>query len=92
MNGRLKVIETIFTTSQLEDQYSELNASHYSRSGNTQKAMDYLQPCGTAGGRSAPPMWKRLLTSAKGWSCSNPAGYPRAHPARTPLQIALGAP
>ena len=39
-----KAIETIFH-SRLEDQYSEL-ASHYSRSGNTQKAVDYLQLAG----------------------------------------------
>jgi class 3 adenylate cyclase/predicted ATPase len=39
-----KAIETIFHD-RLEDQYSEL-ASHYSRSGNTQKAVDYLQLAG----------------------------------------------
>jgi predicted ATPase/class 3 adenylate cyclase len=39
-----KAIEMIFHN-RLEDQYSEL-ASHYSRSGNTQKAVDYLQLAG----------------------------------------------
>ena len=39
-----KAIETLFH-SRLDDHYSEL-ASHYSRSGNTQKAVDYLQLAG----------------------------------------------
>jgi predicted ATPase len=39
-----QAIETIFHN-RLDDQYSEL-ASHYSRSGNTQKAVDYLQLAG----------------------------------------------
>ncbi|HJY80910.1 MAG TPA: AAA family ATPase, partial [Candidatus Binatia bacterium] len=39
-----KAIETLFH-SRLDDHYSEL-ASHYSRSGNTQKAADYLQLAG----------------------------------------------
>ncbi len=39
-----QAIETLFHN-RLEDQYSEL-AAHYSRSGNTQKAVDYLQLAG----------------------------------------------
>ena len=67
---------------RLEDHYSEL-AHHYSRSGNTQKAVEYLHLAGQqAVQRSANAEAITHLTTALEL-LTDPARHPRAHPART---------
>ncbi len=83
-----RAIETIFH-SRLEDQYSEL-ASHYSRSGNTQKAIDYLQLAGQqAVQRSANAEAINHLTTALELLITLPDTPERSQQELT-LQIALG--
>ncbi|MEW6296360.1 MAG: adenylate/guanylate cyclase domain-containing protein [Thermodesulfobacteriota bacterium] len=85
-----RAIETSFP-SRLEDHYSEL-AAHYSRSGNTQKAVDYLQRAGQqATQRSAHAEAIAHLTAALELLASLPDTPQRAQRELT-LQIALGAP
>ena len=68
-----KAIEEVYRF-RLEDHYSEL-AYHYSRSGNTQKAVDYLQLAGQqAVQRSATQ--KRSVTSLRLWNCFRPCQTP----------------
>jgi predicted ATPase/class 3 adenylate cyclase len=83
-------IETIFHN-RLEDQYSEL-ASHYSRSGNTQKAVVYLQLAGQqAVQRSANEEAITHLTTALELLKTLP-NTPERDQQELALQLALGAP
>jgi len=83
-----QAIETLFHN-RLEDQYSEL-ASHYSRSGNTQKAVDYLQLAGQqAVLRSANEEAINHLTAALDLLHTLP-GTPKRTQQELMLQIALG--
>jgi class 3 adenylate cyclase/predicted ATPase len=85
-----KAIEAIFRQ-RLDDHYSEL-ASHYSRSGNTQKAVDYLQLAGQqATQRSANAEAITHLSAALGLLKTLPDTPERLQQELT-LQIALGAP
>ncbi|HEV8714255.1 MAG TPA: AAA family ATPase, partial [Candidatus Binatia bacterium] len=82
-------IEGLFGT-QLEDRYSEL-AHHYSHSGNTEKAIKYLQKAGQqAGQRSAYEDAISHLTLALELLKTLPDTPERARQELT-LQIALGA-
>ncbi len=85
-----QAIESLFH-SRLDDQYSEL-ASHYSRSGNTQKAVDYLQLAGQqAVQRSANAEAITHLTAALELLKSLPETPERDRQELT-LQLALGTP
>jgi class 3 adenylate cyclase/predicted ATPase len=76
---------------RLEDHYSDL-AHHYSRSGNTPKAVEYLQLAGQqAAQRSANTEAIRHLSSALELLRTLPDTLERAQQELT-LQIALGAP
>ena len=85
-----RAIEALFH-SRLDDHYSEL-AHHYSRSGNTQKAVDYLQLAGQqAVQRSANVEAISHLTTALELLNTLPDTPERAQQ-ELALQIALGAP
>ncbi len=85
-----KAIEELYG-SNLADHYSGL-AHHYSRSGNTQKAVDYLQLAGQqASQRSAHVEAISHLTTALELLKTLPDAPERAQQELT-LQIALGAP
>ncbi len=85
-----KAIEEVYR-SKLDDRYSEL-AHHYSRSGNTQKAVDYLQLAGQqAVQRSANAEAINHLTSALELLKLLP-DTPERIQQELALQIALGAP
>jgi predicted ATPase len=85
-----QAIETLFHQ-RLDDQYSEL-ASHYSRSGNTQKAVDYLQLAGQQSEqRSAYVEAVNHLTVALEMLKALPDTPERARQ-ELGLQIALGVP
>ena len=85
-----QAIEALFH-SRLEDHYSEL-AHHYSRSGNTQKAVEYLQLAGQqAVQRSANAEAISHLTTALELLKTLPDTPERTQQELT-LQIALGAP
>ncbi len=85
-----QAIEMLFH-SKLEDHYSEL-AHHYSRSGNTEKAIEYLQRAGQqAVQRSANAEAVTHLTSALELLKTLPDTPERTQQELT-LQIALGVP
>jgi predicted ATPase len=85
-----QVIEALFH-SRLEDHYSEL-AHHYTRSGNTQKAVEYLQLAGQqAVQRSANTEAVHHLTTALELLKTLPDTPERAQQELT-LQITLGVP
>jgi predicted ATPase len=85
-----QAIETLFQN-RLDDQYSEL-ASHYSRSGNTEKAVDYLQLAGQqAVQRSANVEAVTHLTAALDLLKTLPE-TPERTQQELLLQIALGLP
>lgn len=85
-----KAIEALFSP-RLEDRYSDL-ATHYSRSGNTQKAVDYLQLAGQqAVQQSANVEALTHLTTALEFLKTLPDTPARARQ-ELALQIALGAP
>jgi predicted ATPase len=85
-----QAIEEVYR-SKLEDRYSEL-AHHYSRSGNTQKAVDYLQLAGQQEvQRSANAEAINHLTTALGLLKTLPDTPERAQQELT-LQLALGVP
>ena len=85
-----QAMEEVYHT-RLEDHYSEL-AYHYSRSGNTQKAVDYLSLAGQqAGQRSAHAEAIRHLTSALELLKTLTDTSERIQQELT-LQIALGVP
>ena len=76
-----QAIEALYRAN-LDDHYSEL-AHHYSRSGNTQKAVEYLSLAGQqAVQRSANAEAINHLTTALRVA-QDPAGHPRARPTRT---------
>ena len=86
---RGQAIEALYRA-HLDDHYSEL-AHHYSRSGNTQKAVDYLQLAGQqAVQRSANAEAISHLTTALELLKTS-AGHARAHPARTHVTNRSGA-
>jgi predicted ATPase len=85
-----QAIESLYS-SKLEDHYSEL-AHHYSRSGNTEKAVEYLQLAGQqAVQRSANVEAISHLTAALELLKTLPDTPERAQQELT-LQIALGVP
>ncbi len=85
-----KAIEALFHN-RLEDHYSEL-AQHYSRSGNTQKAIEYLQLAGQQAVQwSANAEAITHLTAALELLKTLPDTPERAH-RELALQIALGVP
>ncbi len=85
-----QALEALFH-SRLEDHYSDL-ARHYSRSGNTNKAVEYLQLAGQqAAQRSANAEAISHLTTALELLMTQPDTPVRARQELT-LQIALGAP
>jgi predicted ATPase len=85
-----QAIEALYSAS-LEDHYSDL-AHHYSRSGNTQKAIDYLQLAGQqAARRSANAEAVIHLTAALELLKTLPETLDRDQKELT-LQITLGAP
>ena len=84
-----KAIEEIYRY-KLDDRYSEL-AHHYSRSGNTQKAVDYLQLAGQQAAQQSAH--EEAITSPNhchGVAC-NSSRFPCTYAARTNVQISLGA-
>ena len=59
----------------------ELVAHHYTEAGLTEQAIPYWQRAGREQ-PSARLMWKRSVTSSKGWSCSRPCQTPPSAPSK----------
>jgi predicted ATPase len=66
---------------RLAEHYSQL-AHHYSRSGNTEKAVAYLQRGGTAGGRPVSLWGSNHASHPWVGAAAVPSGDPGAYPAR----------
>ena len=84
-----QAIEALYQAT-LDDHYSEL-AHHYSRSGNTEKAVEYL---GLAGQQAVQHSANaEAITHLTDSSCiaQDPAGHPRARPQELTLHLTLGA-
>ena len=77
---------------EIKETQPELLAHHYTEAGLTEQAIPYWQQAGQRA-IDARLMWKRSVTSLRGWSCSRPCRIrPSASSKNSTLQIALGAP